>query len=65
MPHCVVLLRGVNVGKALRVAMVTFRQLLEALGLAAVQTLLNSGNAVGVHSGRSAAALATRVQAAS
>lgn len=64
MPHYVVLLRGVNVGKGKRVPMATFKQLLEAQGFAAVQTLLNSGNAVGAHSGRCAGALATRVQAA-
>jgi uncharacterized protein (DUF1697 family) len=45
-PQFVVLLRGVNVGKANRVPMVAFRQLLEAQGFAEVRTLLNSGNAV-------------------
>lgn len=42
----VVLLRGVNVGKAKRVPMAEFRAVLEALGFANPQTLLNSGNAV-------------------
>ncbi len=64
MPQFVVLLRGVNVGKAKRVPMASFKQLLQAQGFTAVQTLLNSGNAVAAHSGRSAAALAARVQAA-
>lgn len=64
MPHFVVLLRGVNVGKAQRVPMATFKQLLQAQGFTAVHTLLNSGNAVGAHSGRSAPALAARVQTA-
>ena len=46
MPQFVVLLRGVNVGKANRVPMAAFRELLEAHGFSEVRTLLNSGNAV-------------------
>ena len=46
MPKFVVLLRGVNVGKAKRVPMAEFRALLEGLGYTEVSTLLNSGNAV-------------------
>ena len=46
MPRFVVLLRGVNVGKAKRVPMADFRALLEGLGYGEVSTLLNSGNAV-------------------
>lgn len=42
----VALLRGVNVGKAKRVAMAEFRALLSGLGYTDVSTLLNSGNAV-------------------
>lgn len=42
----VVLLRGVNVGRANRVAMADLRALLGALGFANPRTLLNSGNAV-------------------
>ncbi len=42
----VALLRGINVGKAKRVAMADLRALLEGLGYAAVRTLLNSGNVV-------------------
>lgn len=42
----VALLRGINVGKAKRVAMADLRALLEGLGYADVRTLLNSGNAV-------------------
>jgi uncharacterized protein (DUF1697 family) len=41
-----VLVRGINVGKAKRVAMADLRALLESLGYASVRTLLNSGNAV-------------------
>jgi len=51
----VVLLRGVNVGKANRVPMAGFRVLLEAEGFAEVRTLLNSGNAVFRSAERSAA----------
>ena len=45
-PAWVVLLRGVNVGKAKRVPMADLRRLLEGLGCTDVRTLLNSGNAV-------------------
>lgn len=42
----VALFRGINVGKAKRLAMADLRALLEALGYLGVRTLLNSGNAV-------------------
>jgi len=42
----VALLRGINVGKAKRVAMADLRALLSGLGFQAPRTLLNSGNAV-------------------
>jgi uncharacterized protein (DUF1697 family) len=42
----VVLLRGVNVGKAKRIAMADLRAMLTDLGYTAVRTVLNSGNAV-------------------
>ena len=64
MPRYAALLRGVNVGKGNRVPMAEWRTLLEALGCARVRTLLNSGNAVFAHPGRSAPALATRIRAA-
>jgi uncharacterized protein (DUF1697 family) len=68
MPTYVVLLRGVNVGKAKRVPMADFRQLLLGLGCTRATTLLNSGNAVVQHprvasptlAGLIAAALAAR-----
>ena len=41
----VVLLRGINVGRAKRIAMADLRQMLTDLGYADVRTLLNSGNA--------------------
>lgn len=46
MARFVALLRGINVGKAKRVAMADLRSLLESLGYNGVRTLLNSGNAV-------------------
>jgi uncharacterized protein (DUF1697 family) len=39
-------LRGINVGRAKRVAMADLRALVEGLGYGAVKTLLNSGNIV-------------------
>jgi uncharacterized protein (DUF1697 family) len=44
--HYVALLRGINVGAHKRVAMADLRALLAGLGYGAVQTLLQSGNAV-------------------
>ena len=46
MKRHIALLRGINVGKAKRVAMADLRALMEAEGHANVRTLLNSGNAV-------------------
>ena len=42
----IVLLRGINVGRAKRVAMADLRAMLEELGYEHVRTLLNSGNVV-------------------
>jgi uncharacterized protein (DUF1697 family) len=42
----IALLRGINVGRAKRVAMADLRTLIEALGYGDVRTLLNSGNVV-------------------
>lgn len=42
----VALIRGINVGKAKRVAMADLRALIEELGYGDVRTLLNSGNVV-------------------
>ncbi len=42
----VALLRGINVGKAKRLAMADLRAVIESLGGSEVRTLLNSGNAV-------------------
>jgi uncharacterized protein (DUF1697 family) len=46
MPRYVALFRGINVGKAKRIAMADLRTLLGKLGCTDVKTLLNSGNAV-------------------
>ncbi len=42
----IALLRGINVGKAKRVAMADLRGLVESLGYGGARTLLNSGNVV-------------------
>jgi len=42
----VVLLRGVNVGRAKRISMADFSQILTDLGATDIRTVLNSGNAV-------------------
>jgi uncharacterized protein (DUF1697 family) len=42
----VALLRGINVGKAKRIAMAELRKLFESVGCTGVKTLLNSGNVV-------------------
>lgn len=58
------LLRGINVGKAKRVAMADVRSLLEDLGHGDVSTLLMSGNAVFTSSQRSEKKLAEEIEAA-
>ena len=60
----VILLRGVNVGKAKRIPMSTFKALLLKLGCEEVTTLLNSGNAVVSRPGVSSATLAREVSSA-
>jgi uncharacterized protein (DUF1697 family) len=42
----IALLRGINVGKAKRIAMADLRSVVEGLGYGDVRTLLNSGNVV-------------------
>jgi uncharacterized protein (DUF1697 family) len=46
MATCVALLKGINVGRAKRIAMADLRMLMEGLGCTDVRTLLNSGNVV-------------------
>jgi uncharacterized protein (DUF1697 family) len=64
MPRYVALFRGINVGKAKRVAMADLRTLLGKLGYSDVATLLNSGNAVFTANAEPAATHATRIRAA-
>jgi len=44
MTQCIALLRGINVGRAKRIAMADLRGLMEELGFSDVRTVLNSGN---------------------
>lgn len=60
----VALLRGINVGKAKRVAMADLRSLLEGLGHTDVATVLMSGNALFTSSSRSASSLARGIERA-
>ena len=46
MTECVALLRGINVGRAKRIAMAELRGLVAELGFTNVRTVLNSGNVV-------------------
>lgn len=62
-PQQIVLLRGINVGKAKRVAMPDLRALLERAGFAEVRTLLQSGNVVLAAKG-APKTLATRMEKA-
>ncbi len=64
MPRYVALFRGINVGKAKRIAMADLRVLLEKLGCTEVQTLLNSGNAVFTAPAEPAGKLAERIRQA-
>ena len=60
----VALLRGINVGKAKRVAMADLRGLFEDLGYREVRTLLNSGNVVFTSPSKVPATAAARIQTA-
>jgi uncharacterized protein (DUF1697 family) len=62
--RCVALLRGINVGKAKRVAMADLAALVESLGYGDVATLLNSGNVVFSATAKSRLQAAARIQAA-
>lgn len=63
MPRYVALFRGINVGKAKRIAMADLRALLEKLGYGDVRTLLNSGNAVFTAPAGAGAGIAARIRA--
>ena len=60
----VALLRGINVGRAKRLAMADLRALVEDLGYADVRTLLNSGNVVFTVPGRKRGDAAARIEKA-
>ena len=65
MPHrFVALLRGINVGRARRVAMADLRATLDSLGHTHVRTLLNSGNAVFTGERAATDAMAAAIEAA-
>jgi uncharacterized protein (DUF1697 family) len=64
MPRYVALFRGINVGKARRIAMADLRALLGELGYEDVRTLLNSGNAVFTGKAAPAVRHAGRIRAA-
>jgi uncharacterized protein (DUF1697 family) len=58
----VALIRGINVGRAKRIAMADLRALLEALGYGEVRTLLNSGNVVFTAAAKPARDAAGRIE---
>ena len=58
----VALIRGINVGRAKRVAMADLRALVESLGYGEVRTLLNSGNVVYTADGTSPHQAAARIE---
>src|SRR5262245_44497169 len=60
----VALLRGINVGRAKRVAMADLRALVEGLGYTDVRTLLNSGNVVFTAARGTPAQAAARIEKA-
>lgn len=64
MPRYVALFKGINVGKAKRIAMEDLRTLFVKLGFTDVQTLLNSGNAVFTTAAEPTGKLADRIRKA-
>jgi uncharacterized protein (DUF1697 family) len=64
MTRFVALFRGINVGRANRIAMADLRVVLQSLGFRGVRTLLNSGNAVFEGPTESHTKHARRIQAA-
>jgi uncharacterized protein (DUF1697 family) len=60
--RCIALLRGINVGRAKRVAMADLRRLVGELGCTDVRTLLNSGNLVFDAPPKARAGMAARIQ---
>jgi uncharacterized protein (DUF1697 family) len=64
MIQCVALLRGINVGRAKRIAMAELRSLIGRLGVSEVRTVLNSGNVVFRAPRRSVSKLGPAIEAA-
>jgi uncharacterized protein (DUF1697 family) len=64
MTLCVGLLRGVNVGRARRIAMSELRDLFDQLGYHDVRTLLNSGNVIFRAAGRRTEKMTAAIEAA-
>ncbi len=64
MTHRIALLRGINVGRAKRIAMADLRSLIEDLGFSNARTLLHSGNALFEATRRSNSEVATALEAA-
>jgi uncharacterized protein (DUF1697 family) len=62
MSRYVALFRGINVGKAKRIAMADLRDLLGKLGYGDARTLLNSGNAVFTADAQPVARIAARIR---
>ena len=60
----VALIRGINVGRAKRVAMADLRALVEGLGYRDVRTLLNSGNVAFTAAGKTQRETASRIEKA-
>jgi uncharacterized protein (DUF1697 family) len=58
----IALLRGINVGRAKRIAMADLRTLFEELGFTGVRTVLNSGNVVFGSPARTPAAAAKEIE---
>ncbi|WP_342117222.1 DUF1697 domain-containing protein [Pseudoduganella sp. OTU4001] len=58
----IALLRGINVGRAKRVAMADLRKVLSEMGYSGVRTLLNSGNVVFDCNSADAASSAARIE---
>ena len=64
MSRCIALLRGINVGRAKRIAMADLRELVAGFGHANVRTVLNSGNVLFDAARGDPARLAATIEAA-
>src|SRR5258708_20707986 len=64
MSQCIALVRGINVGRANRIAMADLRDLIADLGHTNVRTLLNSGNLLFRSRGSSVVKIGASIEAA-